>query len=542
MTLRTEAGTQVEGTAPEETAGIGFLLGEQIDRLQPEDEGPPLDRTEGERASLGGVLAEGADHLPCLRGLSSQVGQAKQGRPLEELSLCVRIAGERRVGAHFLVKDHLHQSALNGSGERSGGLSQVEGSLDRKTGLFGACQPFNSPLCGTLGIHLGQHTLKLGGDHVCSKREEPAGHRRALRGDGSSKGARSPELESHARSLHQNPLHSNGSSMLTKSSYFVDNENGVRYDWAEVTRAVRAAPRKEILIERTSGLVGAGDDEPMATMTATIPQNNDELVKYWGLFVASELRRLGRVKFNAEDMLQSVFLSLIARGVVEKFWAGVAERSHPLTVNGTDAARMLGISWEGFQAHQEKSEGTDEGLAPVDAEGHRVDGNVAATGTRYLFAEVIVLAGSVNFPDQGELWLPEPRKPTVGQWRTYLAVAIRNASANVTRTWARRCSREHAPDHFTQFRDSDGVMRFEELLPDVSAEASMEQGLSVALLRKRAPGLETRRTAEGMNFFDLLREGYTIREATKAIGLTRYEQRVLAKHVEGLVLLYPGLG
>jgi len=278
----------------------------------------------------------------------------------------------------------------------------------------------------------------------------------------------------------------------------------------------------------------------MTILTAQIPTNDVELVKFWGLFVARELRRLGRVKFNAEDMLQSVFLALVARKVVEKFWAGVGEWSHALTVTAPEAAMMLGITLGDFLAHQIAVLDTDMALLPVDVKGQRVKDGAGYTSPHalYLFTDVVALGATTHFPNQGKLWLPEPKPPSVAQWLAYLTVAIRNASANVTRTWVRHDSKEHAPDCFKQFRDQEtGEVRFEETLVDAVAEGAVEQSFNVTALFKRAPGLRTRVTDEGKNFFDLLKDGYSIREATKEIGLTRHEQRVLSIHVGELLLL-----
>jgi hypothetical protein len=270
----------------------------------------------------------------------------------------------------------------------------------------------------------------------------------------------------------------------------------------------------------------------MATMTPQIPTTNEELVKYWSLFIASELRRYGRVKFNAEDMIQSVYTALFARGVVQKFWEGAAERSHPLTVCAYDAARMLGLTWEAFQTHQRVAEGGDDALLPVDTDGKKTTADVGCLKTQYLFSDVVALSASVTLPNQGVLWLPEPKQPTVAQWRAYLGKSVRNASANVTRSWSRHEAREHAPDRFKQFREVEtGALRFEESLVDQTAEATIEQSFNVITLLKHVPALETRRTWEGKNFFDLLRDGYTIREATREVRLNRHEQRVLSLHV-----------
>ena len=57
------------------------------------------------------------------------------------------------------------------------------------------------------------------------------------------------------------------------------------------------------------------------------------------------------------------------------------------------------------------------------------------------------------------------------------------------------------------------------------------RSLEVQDLLKSAPGLQTRRNAEDLNFFDLLREGYTIREASKMLKLSRQEMKVLMAHI-----------
>lgn len=544
MTLRTEARTDIESVTPETTAGALFVLEEKVQGFQPEEQGLPVDGSGGEGPSLGGLSPEGGAHLPGSGGFASEPCEPGQGGVLEEGFFVVCVVARMGFGAERTPDHGPHRGLFDRGGEGQGVGRKIKSALDSQAGLFGTCSSFHGPLCGALGVHLGQHTLQLVREgHGAS----PGQKGRARRASAGSQGETALPQGATGGQIHRKTPHRNGSSApedVESSSYFVDTETGGRYGWVEVARAVRAAPRKSHLIEQSSDLVTPGD-EPMTTMmTPQIPTTNDELVKYWSLFVASELRRLGRTKFNAEDMLQSVFLSLFARGVVEKFWAGAQERSHPLVVAASDAARMLGITWEAFVMHQIVAEGTEEGLAPVDTEGKR-GGAFGVTDHQalYLFTDVVALSATVTFPDQGTLWLPEPKKPTVAQWRAYLGVAVRNASANVTRSWSRHESKEHAPDRFKQFRDPEtGAVRFEESLVDEVAQGAVEQSFDVSSLLKRAPGLGTRRTSEGKNFFDLLKDGYSIREATREVRLSRQEKRVLSRHVGELVLLYPALG
>lgn len=268
----------------------------------------------------------------------------------------------------------------------------------------------------------------------------------------------------------------------------------------------------------------------MTTLNLTVPRNLDDLARHWQLFIVRELRRAGRVKFNAEDVLSYVLVKLIEKDVVKKFHEGAREQSHPLTVTATEAAKMLGISLGDFLAFQVESE---DSLVPVTEKGQPTEDGVGYTSPKalYLFTEVVALAASTTFPNQGVQEFPATREPSVAQWKSYLATSVRNHSANFMRSHVRHASREHAPECFSQFRNLDGEPDFEGRLVDTTAEAAIEQAFDVAALLKRAPGLRDRRTDDDKSFFELLREGYTIREASKAVRLTRRELKVLAAHI-----------
>ena len=272
--------------------------------------------------------------------------------------------------------------------------------------------------------------------------------------------------------------------------------------------------------------------------TLTVPATLNDLGRHWQGFILQTLKRLGRVKFNAEDVFGYVMLKLCEADVVTKFHAGTGEQNHPLTVSVEEASKMLGITAGDFLAFQVESE---DSLTPVSYHGKPVADGLGYTSpkARYLFADVIALSATVTFPNQGVQEMPSPKLATVAQWKQYLTTAVSNHSANYARTHYRRCRLEHAPDAFYQFRTDEGGVEFEARLVDPTAgSASVEQALEVQDLLKEAPGLHTRRVTvmvEGksteQNFFDLLGSGYTIREASKAVKLTRQELKVIQTHL-----------
>jgi len=268
----------------------------------------------------------------------------------------------------------------------------------------------------------------------------------------------------------------------------------------------------------------------MTNLNLTVPRDLNDLAHHWQGFIVRELRRTGRVKYNAEDVLAHVLMKLVQSDIVNKFHAGKCEQSHPLTVDAGETAKMLGISLGDLLAFQVES---DDSLDPVDAKGQPIPGGLGYTSpsARYLFTDVIALSATTTFPDQGVQEFPAPREPSVAQWKAYLSTAVRNHSANYTRTHHRRAGSEYLADNFFEFRSEEGGIEFESRLVDETAEASIEQAFNVAALLKRAPGLRDRKSAEDKTFFDLLQDGYTIREASKAVGLSRHERKVLAAHI-----------
>lgn len=271
----------------------------------------------------------------------------------------------------------------------------------------------------------------------------------------------------------------------------------------------------------------------MSTLTLTVPRDNVEMANHWQGFIVRELRRSGRIKFNAEDVLQYVMLKLCEANIVAKFLAGAGEQSHPLTVTADEAAKMLGITLPAFLSFQVES---SDSLDPMDSRGQPVPNGEGYTSPKalYRFTDVVALSASVAFPEQGVQVFPPPKEPSVAQWKAYLTTAVRNHSSNYTRTHKRRASREYLADYFFEFRgreEGEAPVEFESRLVDDSAEATIEQTFNVVALLKQAPGLQTRTSNGGQTFFEMLQSGYTIREASKAVGLTRRECKVLAAHV-----------
>ena len=262
----------------------------------------------------------------------------------------------------------------------------------------------------------------------------------------------------------------------------------------------------------------------MGLIPQEIPKTDEELARQWQPYILKTLMRLGRVKFNAEDVFGYVNLRLIEAQVVAKFWAGVREQSHALTVSAEEAADMLGITLGQFVSFQIESE---DSLDPVTVHGKPVPNGMgfASPKARFLFTDVIALSSSVTFPEQGVQKMPPPHQPTLGQWRCYLDRAIRNASTNFARSWSRHCSKEHAPDYFGGlFRDPDGALAFEDSLVD--ARALPEEALAGSDLFRQAPKLMSRVDKDGTSFSALLQE-FSFREAAKMAKLTAREIRIV---------------
>ncbi len=287
-------------------------------------------------------------------------------------------------------------------------------------------------------------------------------------------------------------------------------------------------------------------------MTPSIPKNLDEMARDWSKHILCELQKHGRVKFHAEDVLSAVMLRLVESNITAKFWEGVAEQSHVLYVTVSQAAKMLGITVGAFLAHQIECVGSER-LEPA---GMRVKGEdvpvepgtgYTSPNAIYLFDEVMTLAATKHFPDQIAAELPVARPPTVSQWKAYLTRAVLNNSANYCRHNARHFAREHQPDMWSCFRNTEGELAFEELIedpqathgrsikerggPNVTSIEALEARMDLAALINRAPGLKNKKTPEGADFFDLILNGSTFREAVRAVGLTKRERQVILQHL-----------
>ena len=58
-----------------------------------------------------------------------------------------------------------------------------------------------------------------------------------------------------------------------------------------------------------------------ALRDATIPRDDDELVRVWGPAIRGRIRRLNRVHRHTDDIIQHVFTELFRVRVIEKFLA-----------------------------------------------------------------------------------------------------------------------------------------------------------------------------------------------------------------------------
>ena len=528
MTLRSKGRPDVEGSLPYTAGAFQVFLEKKLDRIEPVEESHLVDGTVGSFFSSSVEFLEGL-----VDGGSSTLKPAHpcEGDGLEE----VVFEGFRDgLPGFFLAgkaQDVPHGCPTHPVTKPFRSVQQVEGTLDGCLGFSGAPRAVHSPLGRPKGVHLSEQS----GDgffghgffgYGCEKRQACRASAGLSGDDGCEEP--SPHMYTGTRAFATELVDILETSLFLPTFLTPDVDSSKPTDGLIFDASGRQPGG--VLIEGAEGLAPKGDD--MVAMT--VPRTLDELALHWRAFVIRELRRTGRQKFNAEDVLAHVMMKLVESDIVNKFHAGSGERSHPLTVTASEAAGMLGISLGDFLSFQVES---DDFLPAVDVKGRPREDGLGYTSPKalFLFADVIALSASMTFPNQGKQEIPGPKEATVAQWRTYLSRAVANHSANFTRSHYRHNRLEHAPDYFgNTFRDKEtGMVDFEDRLVDTTTTEVIDQTINVVTLFQEAPGLLKKRSEDNKSFMELLADGYTIREASKAVGLSKQDQQVLTAHLGG---------
>lgn len=215
---------------------------------------------------------------------------------------------------------------------------------------------------------------------------------------------------------------------------------------------------------------------------AGVPKDYDELYVMYGKFIVDTLRRHNKVDRNATDLLQGIWERLLQARLLEKFSEGAARRL-PLTMQGADVAKFLGLRWEQWQHFLRTHE---HGQCIEPREGDRTE--ILAVWETADICDV-----SYEDTDKGYFrrkkkekgGIPRKRPATSNYgFKTYLQKAVHNAFANLCRTKSRR-HKEHVltPDTVLSvqsdgcFRQSSGVDGFSSWEANIAAAMTDEEGL-----------------------------------------------------------------
>lgn len=173
-----------------------------------------------------------------------------------------------------------------------------------------------------------------------------------------------------------------------------------------------------------------------------VPETYDELAREYGTFVADRVGRYNKVNRNLDDLIQYIWMQLIAGKVLEKY-VDRARSTLPPTLTAVEVAKYLGLTIEVFldaQARYHKKKGSRR-KAPPWMPTPLEDGDPLSEQSVYLAQDVEALNEMMDQPrnNVGKR-TAEQVMPFVGAhgFRAYLTQAIHNHYANWCRTRSRK--------------------------------------------------------------------------------------------------------
>lgn len=258
-------------------------------------------------------------------------------------------------------------------------------------------------------------------------------------------------------------------------------------------------------------------------MTDLIPRTNDEFAREYSGYVAKLVSRLNNRPENFADLLQSIWLKLLESDIVGKFHER-AHESRPEALTTEEVCLHLGIttdSWVDLQArHQLGCSGLGWMPCPIAGDATSLD---ALWSTDEVERYEPHAHQHHEMVGESERLIP---RATSAQFRTYVQRAVHNAYANWCRTNNRR-NKDRLIDAFPDQmyrRDEGEAFSLDDLFDAVQdterPAARMEASIDVrSVMERLGPQAGT--------FFDLLSEGYTLREAAKRLKYDRFETQRL---------------
>jgi len=255
----------------------------------------------------------------------------------------------------------------------------------------------------------------------------------------------------------------------------------------------------------------------MSNVAFVVPSDYNQLVRDFGPFVSKVVQRYNNVPRHTADLLQDVWMHLIASDVLSKFKANFA-KSAPQTMTALEAADFCDVSHRNFFGHiQVLTRGRDKGKSrwvPLP-----VSGGYASKSAVFMIADIVRLRSEARFvtrlnPDQPLPQVAPGVTVTRGRFEAYLTRCIHNHFANFCRTRERR-------DQDVYLAPMADGTAWEAGLHDCDSATPEERAdLNLAL---------SKLGDSGKDILELMDSGYTLSEACQRMNISVGSLRLVAR-------------
>lgn len=271
--------------------------------------------------------------------------------------------------------------------------------------------------------------------------------------------------------------------------------------------------------------------------TRKIPVTYDELIRDYGPFIVSELKKRNKLVTNFEDVYQDICLKLIEARVIQTFHD--RDQVPPETLTGQEAADFLGVRFHAFatrlvgyhHGHNRPGKGLVREKTPMPLP---LTGKMGSVDATYRVSDIVDML-DLKWRHQGLVRSLQTltAEPTPYQFLNYLGVAIRNHFNNWCRTrrrrWQDRTGDAVGGGDQVRFYTADGGYndRWEETLKDdahrhIESHVEFQQTLD----RMATKGVNEAVQHEIVN---LLADGFSIQTALEKSSLNPVRQRVVLR-------------
>lgn len=249
-----------------------------------------------------------------------------------------------------------------------------------------------------------------------------------------------------------------------------------------------------------------------------VPSSNQEMVAYYGEYVARLVMRYNRVNANFDDITQHVWMKLIETDVLGKY-AKSGTTTTRKTMTAAEACEMLGISWgqwrsmmfyatpgaaESHPSHYARHYGK---ITPVPLEGGW------CSKTAVFATEDVIRLHETGYFKKRSKWEVEPMTTTTrSKFKVYLSTSVHNVFANWCRTRFRKYKEMYLAPH------EDGTA-WEATLPDNSNPSTTSTEVRIAITQALGDVFANDPTRASA-VLTMLNRGYTLVEIAKELKIS----------------------